>query len=60
MRDRLAERRVARLVGIDMDELEVPRSPGEAVDTFLIDQQPVRDADVGAAQRQKLVLGQVS
>ena len=46
VRDRAAERRLARPLGVDMDELVVERDVGEGVDAALIDEEPVGNAEL--------------
>src|SRR5690606_38583413 len=45
VRDRAAERRLTRALGVDVHELVIERDVGECVDAGLIDLEPVRDAE---------------
>ena len=55
MRDRAAERRLLRALGVDVDELVVAGDVGEGVDVLLGDLVPVADAELLADVRLDLV-----
>ena len=54
MRDRRAERRLLRLLGVDVDELVVQRRIGEGVDAVLVDREPLGGRPLLADVRREL------